>query len=72
MTKLLEQAFTEAAKLSEIEQESLGAWISAELASEQRWQDDLTGSADVLAQLANEALAEHQEGQTKFLDPERL
>lgn len=61
MTELLERAFTEAAKLSETEQQELGAWILEELASEQRWQDLLTRSADTLAQLADQALAEHDQ-----------
>jgi hypothetical protein len=37
MTKLLEQAFTQASQFSEVEQNLLAKWILAEIDSEQRW-----------------------------------
>ncbi len=67
MTKLLEEAFAEASKLPEAEQQALAAWILEELASERRWQEALAGSADPLAQLADEALVEHREHRTEAL-----
>ena len=72
MTKLLEEAFTEAAKLSAQEQDALAAVILEELASERRWDQAFADSADLLAQLADQALAEHRAGKTQVLDPERL
>lgn len=60
MTELLEKAFAEAAKLPELEQEALAAWILDELGAEQRWQHALADSADALARLADEAVAEHR------------
>jgi len=72
MTELLEKAFAEAARLSEQEQNALADWILKELASEERWDDMLEGSADALAGLAREALAEHREGATQALDPDTL
>jgi hypothetical protein len=72
MTKLLEQAFAEASKLSESDQRELAAWILEELTSERRWQDRFAVSADELAQLAGEAMAEHQAGRTEPLEPDRL
>lgn len=72
MTELLEKAFSEMAKLSEAEQERLAAWILEELASERRWQGALAGSADLLAQLAGEALSERGAGMTEPLDPDRM
>lgn len=72
MTKLLEKAFAEAAKLSESEQEALAAWILEELASERRWEEAFATSADTLARLANEAVTEHQAGNTQELDPDTL
>ena len=72
MTKLLEEAFAEAAKLSEQEQDALAAVILEELASERRWDQAFADSADLLAQLADQALAEHRAGKTQVLDPERL
>ena len=61
MIKLLEEAFAEASKLSEPEQHALAAWILQELASERRWQESLAASLDALANLADEALAEHRD-----------
>jgi len=72
MTKLLEEAFAEVSKLPEEDQEAIGAWLLKELASERRWQKAFTESADVLASLADEALAEHRQGRTQELDPGKL
>ena len=72
MTKLLEEAFVEASKLPEQEQDALAAVILEELASERRWDQAFADSADLLAQLADQALAEHRAGKTHVLDPERL
>lgn len=72
MTKLLEKAFEEVAKLPEEEQNTFASWILEELASEQRWEKAFADSQDKLAKLADEALAEHREGKTKVLDPERV
>ena len=72
MTKLLEEAFAEASKLSEQEQDALATVILEELASEHRWDQAFANSADLLAQLADQALAEHRAGKTHVLDPERL
>ena len=72
MTKLLEEAFAEASKLPEQEQDALAAAILEELASERRWDQAFADSADLLAQLADQALAEHRAGKTHVLDPEQL
>ena len=72
MTKLLEEAFAEASKLPEQEQDALATVILEELASERRWDQAFADSADLLAQLADQALAEHRAGKTHVLDPERL
>lgn len=61
LTKFLEEAFAEASKLPEPEQEAPAAWLLEELASERRWQALLTASADTLADLADEALAEYRQ-----------
>jgi len=70
--KLLEQAFAEISNLAEQEQEAIAAWILEELASERRWEKVFADSQDVLARLADEALAEHHAGRTQELDPEAL
>ena len=72
MTRLLEEAFAEASKLSASEQEALGAWILEEIASERRWDRSFDGSADILAKWADEALAEHRQGETLPLDPDAM
>ena len=72
MTKLLEKAFAEAAKLPDEDQDALAQAVLAELASERRWDELFAASPDVLSELAEEALAEHRAGRTKLLDPDTL
>lgn len=72
MTKLLERAFVEAAKLSPAEQDLLASRVLAELTDQDEFDRAIAASADKLAVLAKEALAEHQAGQTQELDPDRL
>jgi hypothetical protein len=72
MTKLLQQAFDEASKLPEREQDALGRILLEELASERRWDELFSKSPDLLADLADEALVEHRSGRTEKLDPEKL
>jgi len=72
MTKLLERAFSEAGKLSSAEQDLLASRVLAELADEDEFDRAIAASADKLAVLAKEALAEHRAGQTQELDPDRL
>jgi hypothetical protein len=72
MTQLLAQAFAEAGKLTAAEQDVLAARVLAELSEEDEFDRAIAASADKLAKLANEALAEHRAGQTQELDPDRL
>jgi hypothetical protein len=72
MTELLEQAFTQASKFSEMEQNLLAKRILAEMDSEQHWNKAFARSEDLLSQLADEALAEHRAGKTKRLEPDNL
>ena len=73
MGELLERAIEEAHKLSEPEQEAIGAWLLAEIESERRW-DELFSRApsSALERMAQEALADHRAGRTSPLDPEHL
>lgn len=66
MTHLLEQAFEEASKLPRGEQNMLAKWLMEELASERRWNRLFAESQDLLSQLADEALAEFEQGGTKL------
>lgn len=72
MVSNLEKAFAEASRLPEEEQEALGAWILNELASEKRWGEAFASGQDSLSQLADEALAEHQQGRTEALDADKM
>lgn len=67
MTQLLERAFSEVAKLPASEQDAVAALVIEELASEKRWSSSFANSQDLLAKLAEEALAEYASGQTKPL-----
>ena len=67
MTQLLEQALREVAKLSAPEQDALAAILLEELVSDQRWSKSFEKSQDVLARLAEEALADQAAGKTKPL-----
>jgi hypothetical protein len=67
MTKLLEKALEEVAKLPASEHDAVAAILLEELASEQRWTESLAKSQDQLAKLAEEAIAEYKAGRTKPL-----
>jgi hypothetical protein len=51
MTKALEDAFREAEKLPEAEQDQLAAAIRAEIEAETAWDAELANSSDALARL---------------------
>jgi hypothetical protein len=72
MTKVLEKAFNEASKLSESEQNALGEWLLSEIESEREWDRAFARSQDLLARLADKALAQHRRGHTDELDPDKL
>ena len=67
MTKRLEQAFSEAAKLPPEEQEAFAAILLEELASERRWAEAFAKSPATLSRLAAQALKEHRAGRTRPL-----
>lgn len=73
MGKLLERAIEEAHKLSEDEQEAVGAWLLAEIESERRW-DELFSRrpSEALERMAAEALEDFRAGRTMPLDPDQL
>jgi hypothetical protein len=67
MTRLLEKALEEVAKLPASEQDAVAAILLEELASEQRWAESFANSQGQLAKLAEEAIAEYKAGRTKPL-----
>jgi len=72
MTDLLEKAFAQASKLSPDEQNAIAHWLLKELESENRWDNAFASSQDALSRLGSEALAEHRQGSTQELDPDKL
>jgi len=67
VTQLLEKALNEVSKLPASEQDAVAAIVLEELASEQRWSESFAKSQDLLAKLAEKALADHAAGRTKPL-----
>ena len=65
MTALLQKAILQVSQLSAREQEAVATLILDELASEKRWDAQFAGSQDGLARLADEAVAEFNEGKTQ-------
>jgi hypothetical protein len=70
MTRLLEEAFKAAAKLSAAEQDALAQAILAEVAAESQWDRRLAETSGELERLADEALREHRRGLTRPLAPD--
>ena len=70
MTRLLEEAFKAAAKLSAAEQDALAQAILAEVAAESHWDRRLAETSGELERLADEALREHRRGLTRPLAPD--
>jgi hypothetical protein len=68
MTRVLEAALAEVAKLPPDEQDVLASLLLDEIKSEQRWNSSFSKSQDLLKGLADEALAEFKAGRAKPLD----
>jgi len=67
MTKALEQAFREASKLPETEQDALAEAIRSEVLGDAEWERSFSASSEALEDLANEAITEHRAGRTQPL-----
>ena len=72
MTHQLQQAFSEASKLSEAEQDVLAARLLAELEAEDDFDRRIAATSDKLAKLAAEAIEENRRGLTEELDPDQI
>ena len=66
MTDLLNRAFNEASKFSDLEQNLIAQWLLDELASEKKWDRAFADSEDVLGILADEALEQHRNGKSSI------
>lgn len=60
MTQLLEKAFSEAAKLPELQQNMLAKWILGEILAENKWDSLFADSEGMLSSMADEALGEYR------------
>jgi hypothetical protein len=72
MTKLLEKAFSEAAKLPEPDQDRIAANLLQELADDAKWDASFAASASQLERLAAEALEQYRAGRTEELGFDEL
>lgn len=68
MTKMLQKAFAEAAKLPAMEQNALARILLKEIDAEKKWDQLFAASEDALAQLAMEALEAEKSGNTTDLN----
>ena len=64
MISMLERAFSEAAKLPDVEQNALAKWVLNEIQSDKKWDALFAESEDTLVQLASEAQKEEEHGRT--------
>ena len=72
MNKLLERAFTEAAKRPDDEQELIASIVLDELQDEALWQAKFTRDANKLEALAQKVRGQIARGETTPLDPDSL
>ncbi len=68
MTKLLEKAFTEASRLPLAMQNMIAERLLEYINAEAKWDDSFAVSQDELSRLADEAVADFQNGKTKPLE----
>lgn len=72
MTRALNAAIEKLAALPADEQDLVARWLMEELKDEEHWGQQLAGSQDALAKLADEAVAEIAAGRAVELDPDKL
>lgn len=72
MTQLLAKAFEEASKLPERLQDEIAETLLEDLEGEERWDETLANSQDLLEQLAEKALEEHRAGRTRKMGFDEL
>jgi len=65
MNTTLEAAISRIASLPDDEQERLANWLVAELDDENRWQNSFNNTVPIIRQMADEALAEYERGETE-------
>lgn len=68
MTKLLEKAFTQASRLPLATQNLIAERLLEDISAESDWDETFAGSQNELSRLADEAVADFQNGKTKPLE----
>ncbi|MDQ3180890.1 MAG: hypothetical protein M3Q33_10260 [Acidobacteriota bacterium] len=68
MTKLLEKAFSEASRLPPPMQNMIAERLLEDIRAEAKWDESFAASQDELSRLADEAVADFQNGKTKPLE----
>ncbi len=68
MTKLLEKAFNEASRLPTVMQNMIAERLLEDINAETKWDKSFADSQDELSRLADEAVADFQNGRTKPLE----
>jgi predicted secreted Zn-dependent protease len=74
VSRLMEQALQELKQLPEQDQDSIASIILQEIESQRRWEElfDRPESANLLAKMADEAIAQARAGQAMRLDVSEL
>ncbi|MGB3788182.1 MAG: hypothetical protein WA949_09235 [Phormidesmis sp.] len=72
MTEPLKQAIEHPKSLDADKQDVIAALIMEELEDEAKWDTTFASSQNLLADLATEAMAEYNSGQTQVLNPETM
>lgn len=72
MTRSLETAMAEVAKLPPEEQDRIARWLLDELRDEDLWTRAFSESQDALSRLAAEAKRERDAGKARELDPDTM
>lgn len=72
MTHMLEQALSKLNELPEERQNAIASLILDEIKDETCWEESFTRSQKELKSLANEAMKEHEEGNTEKFDLDSL
>ena len=68
MSTRLEQAFAEASKLPDSDQDLFAEFLLAELLDEKEWQSKFAESQDALARLARESREDNAAGRTRPIE----
>ena len=72
MTTLLETAFEKISALPEIEQNIYAKNLLHEIESEKKWDSAFSESEDMLSQMADDALSDFKNSDTKLLNQDQL